>query len=103
MVVRRRKQCYEFGPFRIDADEGTLLREGKPISLPPKAFEVLLALVENSGHTVSKSELMDRVRDGTFVEEGNLKVTVSLLRNAFEDARGNQRYIETGPRRHYRC
>ena len=69
MVVRRRKQCYEFGPFRIDADEGTLLREGKPISLPPKAFEVLLALVENSGHTVSKSELMDRVWAGTFVEE----------------------------------
>ena len=55
------KQIYEFGQFRIDPDERLLLREGKPIPLTPKAFETLLALVENSGHVVKKDDLMRRV------------------------------------------
>ena len=95
-------QIYEFGPFRLDAAERVLLREGHPVSLSPKAFGVLQLLVESSGHIVEKDELMDRVWADTFVEEGNLKVTVSVLRKALEEGAGESQYIETVPRRGYR-
>src|SRR5438046_2386363 len=95
-------KIFEFGPFRLDPAERMLLRDGQPVPLTLKAFDVLLLLVENSGHLVSKNELMNRVWAESFVEEGNLKVTVSMLRKALEDANGGARYIETVPRRGYR-
>jgi Tol biopolymer transport system component/DNA-binding winged helix-turn-helix (wHTH) protein len=96
------KRVYEFGPFRLDAAERVLLRNGQPEPLPPKALEVLLMLVESSGHIVEKDELMNRVWADSFVEEGNLKVTVSLLRKALGQGDGEHQYIETVPRRGYR-
>jgi Tol biopolymer transport system component/DNA-binding winged helix-turn-helix (wHTH) protein len=95
-------KIYDFGPFRLDCAERVLLRDGQPVPLTLKAFDVLSLLVENSGHIVEKSELMNRVWAGSFVEEGNLKVTVSMLRKALADNNGSARYIETVPRRGYR-
>src|SRR5579872_5565071 len=93
---------YEFGPFQLDPPERMLLCEGKPVSLPPKAFDLLLALVDRSGHLVEKDELMRIVWPGSFVEEGNLAVTVSLIRKALNDDRGHHKYIETVSKRGYR-
>jgi DNA-binding winged helix-turn-helix (wHTH) protein len=96
------KRVFEFGPFRLDAEERVLRRDGKPVPLTLKAFDLLMLLVENSGHIVEKDALMNRVWAGSFVEEGNLKVTVSMLRKALGDSDGSNRYIETVPRRGYR-
>src|SRR6185503_9482447 len=96
------KRIFEFGPFRLDAGERVLLRDGRPEQLPPKAIDVLLVLVERSGHIVEKDELMRRVWADSFVEEGNLKVTVSVLRKALEPDGGDRQFIETVPRRGYR-
>jgi TolB-like protein/DNA-binding winged helix-turn-helix (wHTH) protein/Tfp pilus assembly protein PilF len=96
------KRVYEFGPFRIDTAERILLREGKPVSMTPKAFDVLTLLVERSGHIVEKEQLINRVWADSFVEEGNLKVTVSMLRKVLEDGAAGQQFIETVPRRGYR-
>jgi DNA-binding winged helix-turn-helix (wHTH) protein len=49
------KPVYEFGPFRIDTAERVLLRDGKPVSLTPKAFEVLILLVESRGQIVERT------------------------------------------------
>src|SRR5947207_15415340 len=95
-------KIFEFGPYRLDTAERVLLRDGQPVPLTLKAFELLLLLVENSGHIVEKDELMNRVWAGSFVEEGNLKVTVSMLRKALEDNQLDHRLIETVPRRGYR-
>jgi DNA-binding winged helix-turn-helix (wHTH) protein len=94
------KQIYEFGQFRIDPDERLLLREGKPVPLTPKAFEILLALVENSGHLVKKDDLMRRAWPDSFVEEVNLAQNVSALRRALDT--NGERYIETVPKLGYR-
>ena len=95
-------KIFEFGPFRLDTAERVLLRDGQPVPLTLKAFDVLMLLVESSGHIVEKDELMNRVWAGSFVEEGNLKVTVSMVRKALEDNNGDQHFIETVPRRGYR-
>jgi TolB-like protein/DNA-binding winged helix-turn-helix (wHTH) protein/Flp pilus assembly protein TadD len=94
------KQIYEFGHFRIDPDERLLLRDGTPVPLTPKAFETLLALVQNSGHVVRKDDLMKRVWPDAFVEEVNLAQNVSAIRRVL-DTNGEQ-YIETVPKLGYR-
>ncbi len=93
---------YEFGPFQLDPPERLLLCDGQPVPLPPKAFDLLLTLVDRSGHLVEKDELLKAVWPGAFVEEGNLAVTVSLVRKALNDDRGQHRYIETVSKRGYR-
>ena len=93
---------YEFGPFQLDPPERLLVCDGKPVSLSPKAFDLLLALVDRSGHLVEKDELLRIVWPGSFVEEGNLAVTISLVRKALNDDRGQHKYIETVSKRGYR-
>ncbi len=93
---------YEFGPFRIDPGERVLFRDGRPVALPPKTFDTLIALVERSGHIVEKDELMKRVWPDTFVEEVNLARHVSNLRKALGDDGEDYLYIETVARRGYR-
>ena len=61
------KHLYQFGPFAVDVAERVLWRDGRPVALPPKAFDLLLVLVENSGHLIEKDELMQRLWPDTFV------------------------------------
>lgn len=93
---------YEFDQFRIDVTERLLLHEGTPLALPPKAFDILLALVQQSGHVLEKRELIETVWPDTFIEENNLTQYISTLRRALGDDRRGQRYIETVARRGYR-
>ena len=94
------KPCYEFGPFRLDVSEHVLLRQGHPVPLTPKVFEVLRVLVQNSGRLVEKEELLKEIWPDSFVEEANLNRSVSVLRKALgEDP---SRYIQTVPKRGYR-
>jgi DNA-binding winged helix-turn-helix (wHTH) protein/predicted ATPase len=99
--VRPQVERYEFGPFRVVPNESTLYRDGKPLSLTPKAFETLLVLVRQSGRLVTKTALMESLWPNTFVEEGNLAFNISTLRKAMGEGPGH-RYIETVPRRGYR-
>ncbi len=92
---------YEFGPFRLDPAERLLLRDGHPIPLTPKAFDLLMVLVQRSGHLVEKKELLETVWPSSFVEEGNLSVMVYALRKAFGDHQDHT-YIETVSKRGYR-
>ncbi|HET8678169.1 MAG TPA: winged helix-turn-helix domain-containing protein [Blastocatellia bacterium] len=96
------KRLYEFGPFRLDAEEAVLLRDGKPVYLKPKVFETLLVLVESRGRVLDKETLMQRLWQDSFVEEANLTVNISQLRKALGQAEGGDQFIETVPRRGYR-
>jgi TolB-like protein/Tfp pilus assembly protein PilF len=98
----QRNTCYEFGPFRLDERERRLLRDGEVVSLTPKVFDVLLVLVRNSGHILSKDEVMKLVWPNTAVEEGNLARNISTLRSALGEHPRKHQYIETVPWRGYR-
>ena len=92
---------YEFGPFRLDLSEVRLTRQGKPVPLTPKAFELLRVLVEHHGHLVDKETLVAAVWPDNFVEEGALNRNISVVRKALGETL-EQRYIETVPKRGYR-
>jgi DNA-binding winged helix-turn-helix (wHTH) protein/TolB-like protein len=96
------KHLYEFGPFQLDPPERLLLCDGQPVPMTPKAFDLLVVLVERGGHLVEKGELLKTVWRDSVVEEGNLSVTVSFLRKALNDDRELHKYIETVSKRGYR-
>src|SRR5688572_7256078 len=95
-------QPVEFGPFSLDRVERVLRRQGQPVPLRPKDFDMLLVLVENNGRIVEKEELLKQVWPDTFVEEANLSHHIFTLRKALGDGDEEARYIETIPRRGYR-
>src|SRR5215470_14365777 len=101
-MENKAKGLFEFGPFRLEAAERRLWRDGaEPVQLPPKVFDLLVLLVENRGRLLEKSFLLESLWPGTFVEEANLSVNVSLLRKALGEGAG-ETYIETVPKRGYR-
>ena len=93
---------YEFGAFRLDTVERRLLREGQPVQLTAKVFDILLLLVRHRGRIVEKEELMREVWPNSFVEENNLTVNMAALRKALGNAHQGQQFIETVPKRGYR-
>src|SRR5215467_7030307 len=92
------RQAYEFGVFRLDPAERTLLRQGEPVALTPKVFDTLVFLVENAGRLITKDEFMMRVWEGAFVEEATLAQSISQLRKAL----AAPEVIETVPKKGYR-
>jgi TolB-like protein/DNA-binding winged helix-turn-helix (wHTH) protein/Tfp pilus assembly protein PilF len=93
---------YEFGRFRLDGRERLLLRDGAIVSLTPKAFDLLLVLVERHGHLLGKEELFKAVWPDSFVEESSLSSNIALIRKALGEGMNGERYIETVPKRGYR-
>ena len=80
MIKAGAKLSYVFGAFRVDAVERVLFNEKGPVSLTPKAFDTLLALVQNSGRVLTTEDLMAQVWPDSFVEGNNLAQNISTLR-----------------------
>ena len=91
---QERLRLYEFGPFRLDPTERTLLRGNEVVPLTAKAFDTLYLLVRNSGHVLEKDEMIRALWPDTFVEEGSLSNNIFLLRKALGE---NPSFIETVP------
>ena len=84
-----------FGLFRLDVDTRQLLRDGLPIRLTPKAFELLLLLVENRPKAVSKAQLSERIWPGVFVSEEGLARLVNEVRRALGDNARDPSWVRT--------
>jgi DNA-binding winged helix-turn-helix (wHTH) protein/TolB-like protein len=93
---------YEFGRFRFDPANHLLLIEDAPVSLTPKAFDILLVLVQNGSRLTTKEELMRKVWPDSFVEDANLTVNISALRKLLGETAEGQPYIDTVPKKGYR-
>jgi DNA-binding winged helix-turn-helix (wHTH) protein/tetratricopeptide (TPR) repeat protein len=92
----------EFDGFTVDLGQRLLSKDGRTLSLTPKAFETLAVLLESPGEVLGKEELLARVWPDSFVEEGILSQNVYTLRKVLAEAGGAGHYIETVPRRGYR-
>ena len=101
-MSNQEKHFYEFGPFRLDPVKRRLLRDGEPVALSPKVFDTLLLLVQSSGRTLGKDDLMQMVWPDAVVEENNLTQNISALRKPLGDSREASRYITTMPGLGYR-
>ncbi|MBN8944883.1 MAG: winged helix-turn-helix domain-containing protein [Rhizobiales bacterium] len=91
-----------FGPFALDPDKGTLLRQGEPVALGRRGILLLDALLRRPGEILTKTELMDAGWSGSTVEESNLSVQIALLRKALGAMPDGGDWIATIPRIGYR-
>lgn len=92
---------FRFGNFELDCARRSLTRDGEPVELNAKTFDLLQQLVENQGRLVTKDELLERVWPGQFVEENNLTVQISAIRKAFGERKGEHAFITTVSGRGY--
>jgi DNA-binding winged helix-turn-helix (wHTH) protein len=97
MMIMRESTVYAFGPFRLDPQRRQLMEHGQPVLLTPKVLKTLCVLVAHAGQVIGKEELMKEIWPDVTVDEGNLKVKISLLRKILGEG-----YIETVPGRGYR-
>ena len=96
------REVFHFDEFALDVGERRLLRGAETVRLSPKAYDVLVLLVRQSGRLVTKDELLAQVWPESFVEEGILNVHVAALRKALGDDTRPPAYIETVVRSGYR-
>jgi eukaryotic-like serine/threonine-protein kinase len=95
---------YEFGPFEVNPASGELLKYGRRVKLQEQPFRLLVLLLENAGHVVTREQIQNHIWQGnTFVDfDSSLRVAVRKLREALGDDAESPRYIETIPKRGYR-
>lgn len=86
---------YQFDAFTVDGATRRLLREGQELRLSPKAFDLLVLLIENRSQAMAKDDLHRRLWPSTFVSETNLAGLIAELRRALEDSADAPRYIRT--------
>jgi predicted ATPase/DNA-binding winged helix-turn-helix (wHTH) protein len=90
-----------FGPFQLSPARQSLLRDGKPVRLGGRAFDLLTALAERAGEIVGKEDLIERVWPNMVVEETSLRVHVAALRKILGDGGAGDRFINTVAGRGY--
>jgi len=90
-----------FASFRVDTGTRQLLRDGHAIRLSPKAFELLVALLDERPRVLSKADLQARLWPNTYVAEANLSNLIGELRIALSDRARPPRFVRTAPRYGY--
>jgi DNA-binding winged helix-turn-helix (wHTH) protein/TolB-like protein len=93
---------YRFGNVTVDCDNFHLRKAGETVALTPRAFDVLVFLVKNSGRVVEKRELFENVWKESFVSDNALTKIIREIRQAIGDDAARPLYIETVPKRGYR-
>jgi DNA-binding winged helix-turn-helix (wHTH) protein len=93
---------YRFAGFVADSGRRQLIADGRELHLSPKAFELLLLLIEHRARAVSKAELQERLWPSTFVGETNLPTLVAEIRRALDDGARDSKYVRTMHRFGYR-
>lgn len=92
---------YEFGEFRLDIKRRILIQNGNQIQLTGKNFDLLFVMIQSGGRILEHEELLDKVWQGLFVEQANLKKSISNLRHILGEKPNESLYIKTIPRRGY--
>lgn len=84
-----------FGPFCLSVSERLLTRNGDPVDIGGRSFDLLAALVEQPGRVLSKRELLTRVWSDVVVEDGSLRFHMAGLRKLLGEGQDGARYIAT--------
>jgi eukaryotic-like serine/threonine-protein kinase len=98
----RKGAVFQFDDVRVDVGNAQIFKSGQPLTVEPKAFRVLVFLIENRGRLVEKDELLKAIWKETFVTENALTREIALVRKTLGDSATDAKYIETVPWRGYR-
>src|SRR5690349_19069113 len=93
---------YRFADVVVSRDCFRVTKEGEARKITPRAFEVLVYLIESRERVVEKQELFEQVWKGTFVSDNALTRMIKEIRHVIGDDADAPRYIQTVPKRGYR-
>jgi predicted ATPase/DNA-binding winged helix-turn-helix (wHTH) protein len=82
-----------FGPFELNVVERSLKKANQVVPLGGRAYDILIALLENPGEVIAKADLIAKAWPDVTVEEGSLRVHLSGLRKALGDSQFGNKYI----------
>lgn len=102
LVAPQSRRIYHFGPYRLEVLTRRLLKGAEEVAVAPKAFDLLVSLIERRQRAVGKAELMQLLWPDSFVAESNLTQTIFVLRKTLGDTPEGSQYIATVPRHGYR-
>ena len=94
---------YAFGECVLDTQRHVLWRQGHPVHLRPKAFAVLVYLVEHRDQVVTKQALCEHVWHNQFISDATLGSTIRAVRQAIGDTGEAQQLVQTVHGSGYRC
>lgn len=97
-----REKIYRFDDVTVDGENFRVQKNEEAVTLTPRAFDVLIFLIENPNRVIEKREIFEAVWKDTFVSDNALTKIIKEIRHALEDAAEMPRYIETIPKRGYR-
>jgi TolB-like protein/tetratricopeptide (TPR) repeat protein len=86
---------FVFGDYALDAERRELRRGDALVPLEPQVFDLLLHLIRNRDHVVSRDELLQSVWGGRIVSESALASRITAVRKAIGDSGGRQERIRT--------
>ena len=101
-MANEKPDAFHFGDVVVDTKNFRVVRDGQEVTLTPRAFDVLVFLIRNSGRVVEKQELFSEIWKGTFVSDNALTKVIKEIRHTLNDDATAPRYIETIPKRGYR-
>src|SRR5215208_7462686 len=94
--------CHFFDDIVVDRQNFRIFKQDEPRSLTPRAFDLLVYLIEHCGRVVEKQELFEAIWKEAFVTDNALTRAIKEIRRELGDDAAAPRYIETIPRRGYR-
>src|SRR5271154_3539173 len=100
-LTNQANEIISFGPFSLAASERLLTRDGAPVELSARAYDILTTLVSRPNEVISKNDLLALVWPDVTVEEGSLRFHIAGLRKALGDGKDGARYITTASGRGY--
>jgi TolB-like protein/Tfp pilus assembly protein PilF len=86
---------YLFANQVLDTDRRELTRGSRPVAVEPQVFDLLVHLVENRDHVVSKDDLIASVWGGRIVSDSTLTTRINAARRAVGDSGEKQKLIRT--------
>jgi len=94
-MMRNKSFVFRFADVEVREREFSLLKAGELLAVEPKAFRVLLILLQNPQKLITKEELLNAVWSDVAVGENSLARSIALVRRLLGDETRNPRYIET--------
>lgn len=101
-ITEHSSRCYRFDDVFVQLDNFRVLKSGRARTLEPRAFDLLIYLIEHRGRVIEKQELFEHVWKEIFVTDNALSQEIRNIRQAIGDDAGSPRYIETVPKHGYR-
>ena len=93
---------FSFSGHTLDVERRELRRGSDPVAIEPQVFDLLIYLLHNRDHVVSKNDLITAIWVGRIVSESTLTSRINAARKAIGDSGEEQRLIRTIARRGFR-